>query len=116
MRKRTNMGTRIVAGALAVGVVVGLGLALNGVEARPSDSIGFARYTIKDWKAEGSRSLVIETTSGDRYRATFMGRCHDLPFSEAIGFETSAGGRFDKFSAVLTRDQKCPIRTLERIG
>jgi hypothetical protein len=105
MRKRTNMGTRIVAGALAVGVVVGLGLALNGVEARPSDSIGFARYTIKDWKAEGSRSLV-----------TFMGRCHDLPFSEAIGFETSAGGRFDKFSAVLTRDQKCPIRTLERIG
>ena len=60
--------------------------------------------------------MLITTTSGDKYRATFMNNCHSLPYSESVGFVTSPSGSLDKFGAVLVGDQKCNIRSLERIG
>ncbi|MGE0668141.1 MAG: DUF6491 family protein [Sphingomonadales bacterium] len=117
MRKRTSIVTRITAAVLTAGVVTGLFMGLNSANAAPSDSISFADFgSIKDWRAESSRSMIITTSSGDKYRATFMGRCHSLPYSESVGFVTSPSGSLDKFGAVLVRDQKCPIRSLERIG
>jgi hypothetical protein len=117
MSKRTNVIPKIVAAVLTVGVVAGLFAGLNSANAGQASSISFANFgSIKDWKAESSRTMIITTTSGDKYRATFMGTCRSLPFSESVGFVTSPGGSFDKFGAVLVRDQKCPIRSLERIG
>ncbi len=117
MSKKTNILPKIVAAVLTVGVVTGLFVGLNSANASPTNAISFANFgSIKDWKAESSRSMLITTTSGDKYRATFMGRCHSLPFSETVGFVTSPGGSLDKFGAVLVRDQKCSIRSLERVG
>lgn len=117
MKKRTNILPKIVAAVLTVGVVTGLFVGLNSANAASANAISFANFgSIRDWKAESSRSMIITTTSGDKYRATFMGTCHSLPFSETVGFVTSPGGSLDKFGAVLVRDQKCPIRSLERIG
>ena len=117
MKKRTNIVPKIVAAVLTVGVVFGLFVGLNSANAATDNAISFANFgSIKDWKAESNRSMIITTTSGDRYRATFMGACHSLPFSETVGFVTSPNGSLDKFGAVLVRDQKCPIRSLERIG
>ena len=117
MKKRTNFFPKVIAAALTAGVVTGLFLGLNSANASQSDEIGFANFgSISDWRAESSRSMILTTTSGDKYRATFMGRCHALPYAETVGFVTSPGGSFDKFGAVLVRDQKCTIRSLERIG
>jgi hypothetical protein len=117
MKQRTSIVPKIVAAVLTVGVVVGLFIGLNNANAAPMNSISFANFgAIKDWKAENARSMIITTTSGDKYRATFMNNCHSLPFSETVGFVTSPDGSLDKFGAVLVRDQKCNIRSLERIG
>ena len=116
MNERTNIVPRVVAVVLAVAVVVGLGFAIKSANAATADSISFAHHTIRDWKAESPRSMLIETISGHTYRATFMNRCHDLPFREAVGFETSPGGTFDKFSSVYVGGQKCIIKSLEKIG
>ena len=117
MKKRTSIIPKIVAATLAVGVVTGLFVGLNTANASTAASISFTNFgTIKDWKAEGSRSMVITTTSGDKYRATFMNNCYSLPHSETVGFVTSPSGSLDKFGAVLVRDQQCNIRSLERIG
>lgn len=117
MSKTTSVIPKIVAGALTVGVVVGLFAGLNTANANDANTINFANFgSIRDWKAESSRTMIITTTAGDRYRATFMGSCRSLPYSESVGFVTSPGGSLDKFGAVLVRDQKCPIRSLERLG
>ncbi len=117
MKKRTSIAPKIIAATLALGVVTGLFIGLNSANASPANSISFANFgTIKDWKADGARAMVITTTSGDKYRATFMNNCRSLPFSETVGFVTSPSGSLDKFGAVLVRDQKCNIRSLERIG
>jgi hypothetical protein len=117
MKKRTNIIPKIVAAALAVGVVVGLGIGINSANASTANSISFANFgAIKDWKADGPRAMLITTTSGDKYRATFLNNCRALPYSESVGFVTSPNGDLDKFGAVVVRDQKCMIRNLERIG
>ncbi len=117
MKKRTSIIPKIVAAVLTVGVVTGLFIGLNSANASQANSISFANFgSIKDWKAESSRSMIITTTSGDKYRATFISRCHSLPYSETVGFVTAPGGSLDKFGAVMVRDQKCNIRSLERIG
>jgi len=117
MKKRINIVPKIVAAVLTVGVVTGLFVGLNSANASPANAISFANFgSIKDWKVESSRSMIITTTSGDKYRATFMNRCQSLPYSETVGFVTSPSGSLDKFGAVLVRDQKCSIRSLERIG
>ncbi len=117
MNKRTSIIPKIVAAVLTVGVVTGLFIGLNSANASSANAISFANFgSIKDWKVESSRSMIITTASGDTYRATFASHCHGLRFSDTVGFVTSPGGSFDKFGAVLVRDQKCNIRSLERIG
>jgi hypothetical protein len=116
MNQRTNIFKRAVGAIAAAGVVASLGVGVASAHAATSDSINFAHYTIRDWKAEGPQSMIIETVSGDHYRATFMNRCHNLPFRDAVGFETSPGGTFDKFSSVHVGGQKCIIKSLEKIG
>lgn len=117
MKHTPSVTTRVAAAVVALAMVAGIGGGMNQVHAAPADSISFANFgAIRDWKAEGSKAMIIETTSGDKYRATFTNRCSSLPFSETVGFVTSPSGALDKFGAVLVRDQKCHIRTLERIG
>ncbi len=71
---------------------------------------------IRDWRpADNGRAILIEGRRGEWYRATFFSPCTSLPFADTIAFATDATGDLDKFSAVLTRDERCYFRTFERV-
>jgi hypothetical protein len=57
----------------------------------------------------------VQDARGKWYRAALMHSCFDLPYAEAIGFETGGMDRFDRFSSVVVRGQRCAISSLTRI-
>jgi len=76
-------------------------------------SIPFADHDgIRDFQADGSRGLYLQDRSGNWYRAAFFGACPGLNFTETIGYETDATGRFDKFSRIRFDHQVCALSTL----
>ena len=77
--------------------------------------IPFANSSIRSWRAPERDVLLIEANRGRWYRAEFLGPCNGLRFTEAIGFDVNSNGRFDRFSSVITRDQRCRVRSLVRI-
>ncbi len=77
--------------------------------------IPFADRTIRNWRTPSRDVVLIEAGGGQWYRADLMGSCSGLRFSETLGFETNAGGSFDRFSSIVTRDQNCPVRSLVAI-
>lgn len=111
--------TRILAAAaaalLAFGATGGIQASERALEAAaqqraaPAEaSIPFANQgSIRDWRADGRDAIFIQDMSGDWYRATLMGSCSDLPFTETVGFDVGAMGRLDKFSSVIVRGQRC---------
>ncbi len=88
----------------------------NQPPAGPSAVLHFADLGgIRDWRsADNGEAILIEGRRGQWYRATFFGRCTSLPFTDTIAFVTDATGDLDKFSAVLTADERCYFRSFER--
>jgi hypothetical protein len=80
-------------------------------------SIPFAdSHGIRTWRpAETSEAILIEGANGQWYRAEFGRHCMGLNYSEAVGFETRGTGRFDRYSVVRTRDDRCHVRSLYEI-
>jgi hypothetical protein len=75
--------------------------------------IPFANHGgIRNFVVENSETLLIEGTGGRWYRAELFSPCHDLPFTETIGFVTRGTDSFDKFSKILVRGQSCQVRSL----
>ena len=75
--------------------------------------IPFANHGgIYNWQVENDRSILIQSQGRKWYRATLFNPCFDLPFSEAIGFETDPSGSFDKFSSIRVRGQTCRLNSL----
>ncbi|MBC7985648.1 MAG: hypothetical protein H7X93_03120 [Sphingomonadaceae bacterium] len=70
---------------------------------------------IRDWDAMENDVLLIEGRNDRWYRAELYGPCLGLRFEEALGFESSPGGHFDRFSSVHTRDDECQVRSLVAI-
>jgi hypothetical protein len=80
---------------------------------RPEARIAFADHGgIWNWQAVDRDTLLIEGRDRRWYRAELMGPCTDLPFAQAIGFQSNPTGDFDKFSAVIVRGQRCSLRSL----
>lgn len=69
---------------------------------------------IWDWDVLDTTTLLIEDRSHRWYKAKLMVVCIDLPFEQKIGFESNPDGSFDKFSAIQTRQQRCPLISLTR--
>jgi hypothetical protein len=69
---------------------------------------------IWDWDVLDTTTLLIEDRARRWYKAKLMVTCIDLPFEQKIGFESSPDGSFDKFSAIQTRQQRCPLISLTR--
>jgi hypothetical protein len=67
---------------------------------------------IRDWQPDGHEALFIQDAHGRWYRATLMGSCNDLPYSERIAFLTDGTGSLDKFSAVAVKGQRCQFNSL----
>ncbi len=83
--------------------------------ARHEASISFAaEHGIRDWQADGSQGLWVRANSGAWYYGKFSFPCTGLQFQEGLHFEFNPDGSFDRWSAVLTRDQgRCLFTSFE---
>jgi hypothetical protein len=79
-----------------------------GVEA----SIVFPDRSIRNFEPDGNDGIWIEAQNRRWYYGTFIGQCHDLNFSQAIGFDTGGAAHFDRFSKIITRDDVCQLNSL----
>jgi hypothetical protein len=81
----------------------------------PEVQINFANHGgIWDWSVVDNKTLLIQDRSRRWYKATLLVNCIDLPFGQKLGFESNPDGSFDKFSAIQTRGQRCPLISLVR--
>jgi len=70
---------------------------------------------VKDWRAEGLNSLLIQGNNSQWYRATLFSECFGLPWAEHIAFVTSPNGSLDQFSSILVSGQQCYFKNVEKI-
>jgi hypothetical protein len=74
-------------------------------------------YRIEDWKALSNESLIIRTNDGKRYRATLMGRCIGLKFTDTIAFVTRGERTVDRFAGIMLPDgSRCYFKTFEAVS
>jgi hypothetical protein len=69
---------------------------------------------IIDWQVVDSKTLLVKDRSARWYKATLFGTCFDLPTATSrLAFEPNPNGSFDKFSAIIVRDQqRCQLSSL----
>ena len=80
-------------------------------------SIPFLNHRgIDNWAADGTETLYIQDAFRRWYRAKLFSRCVDLPYAEAIGFETRGNDTFDRFGTIIVRGQRCSIESLVTSG
>jgi hypothetical protein len=81
--------------------------------ARPAE-IAFADLGgIDDWRVSKDGALLIRSTGGRYFRATFFGSCPELPFAERVGFVTEADGSLDRWSSIYADGDRCYFRTFD---
>ena len=96
-------------GALAI---VGIGSAAAAQNA----SIPFINQGgIRDWQAPNERTLYVQGRNRQWFRAELAGVCRGLDSVNSIGFDTGHSNRFDRFSSVTVRGQRCRVTSLERV-
>lgn len=80
-------------------------------------SLPFSNHRIQSFHVARDNSLILRAGANRWYRATVWAPCaHDLRWAhENIALDTRPNGTLDRFSAVVVRGQRCPIRTLDRI-
>jgi hypothetical protein len=74
--------------------------------------IPFAKSNIWNWQVVDDKTVLIQDQARRWYKATLFGTCTNLPFADKVGFDSSPGDTFDKFSALLVRGQRCPLASL----
>ena len=96
---------------LAVSLLIGGGNAAadTGRPARGEASIPFVNHGVWNWQADGSRGVYVQDQHRRWYYARLMSNCFDLPFAQAIGFETRGIDTLDRFGTVIVGGQRCPI-------
>jgi hypothetical protein len=78
----------------------------------PEAQIPFAKRNIWNWQVVDDQTVLIQDLGRRWYKATLFGHCINLSFANRIAFDSSPSGTFDKFSAILVREQRCPLRSL----
>lgn len=74
-------------------------------------------YRIDDWKALSSEELIIRTNDGHSYRATLMGKCFGLKFTDKIAFVTRGERTVDRFAGIMLPDgTRCYFKTFEPVS
>jgi hypothetical protein len=78
-------------------------------------SIPFAAHNgIRNWQADGSQGLWVQSNSGAWYYGRFSFPCSGLQFKEALRFKFNPDGAFDRWSEVSTREAgRCLFKTFE---
>ncbi|WP_405228245.1 DUF6491 family protein [Lentisalinibacter sediminis] len=114
-----NRTVRMILPVAAVALLAGCATQTSPNEppAGPSAVLHFADLGgLRNWRSvENGRAILIEGRRGQWYRATFFSPCTSLPFASTIAFATDTTGDLDKFSSILTRNERCYFRTFERL-
>ncbi len=101
--------------ALSLSVTGPSAQAAAAPQAAAQASIPFVNHNgIRDWRAIDSRTLYVQDRRRQWYRATLFAPCFDLPFAQAIGFETRGPDRLDRFSTLRVRGDRCALSSLEK--
>src|SRR3546814_11380424 len=77
-----------------------------GVEASivfPSDS------SIRNWRADRGRGILIQDRKGDWYYGTFAVYCRDVDIAQAIGVATRGTQRLDRFAQLIVRVERVQV-------
>ncbi|ARR52881.1 hypothetical protein HY78_05180 [Rhizorhabdus wittichii DC-6] len=103
--------------ALAGALLTGAAMADAAAKGPPEASIPFANHgSIDNWQADGRDALYVQGPGRQWYHARLMAPCQDLPFANAIGFETRGTSDFDRFSTIVVRGQRCPVQSVVKSG
>ena len=78
----------------------------------PEAQIPFAKTNIWNWQVVDDKTVLIQDQGRRWYKATLYGTCINLSFVQRIAFDSSPDGTFDKFSAILVRGERCPLKSL----
>ncbi|MHB1204150.1 MAG: DUF6491 family protein [Rhodospirillaceae bacterium] len=104
---------RIVLGIAALVLAASLARAAEPTAKPVEAQILFANQGgIRDWRALDDKGLYVRGQDGQWYYATLFASCFGLPSTTGIGFVTTPGGGFDKFSAIVVENNKCPVVSL----
>jgi len=86
--------------------------AASAAASAPEAQIPFAKTNIWNWQVVDDKTVLIQDQGRRWYKATLYGTCINLSFVERIAFDSSPDGTFDKFSAILVRGERCPLKSL----
>jgi hypothetical protein len=84
--------------------------------AKPAEaSIPLANHGgILDWRADGSRGMWIEASSGHWFYASFSSQCTTLPIAIGLKFVPEPSGVLSRWSSIrLEHNRRCFFRTLQ---
>lgn len=74
-------------------------------------------YRIHDWSAPNERTLIVESITGERYRADLMNNCIGLRFTNSLAFVTGGTNQLDRYSGIVLPDgTRCMFRSFTRIA
>jgi hypothetical protein len=69
---------------------------------------------IRDWRADGSRGMWIEASSGRWFYASFSSQCTTLPIAIGLKFVPEPSGVLSRWSSIrLEHNERCFFRTLQ---
>lgn len=77
-------------------------------------AIPFPRTGIRTWHADTDRILFVQDHRRRWYRVELMRPCLGIQYNYALGFDTRGLSRFDRYSYVLARGQRCPVNSVVR--
>ena len=79
----------------------------------PEVQIPFAKTNIWNWQVVDDNTVLIQDQGRRWYKATLFRPCINLSFvANRIAFDSNPSGAFDKFSAILVRGERCPLKSL----
>jgi hypothetical protein len=111
--RNLNLAKALMLGALAAGSASALAADEPAPPAAPAEAqIPFAKRNIWNWQVIDDKTVLIQDQGRRWYKATLFGTCTNLPFADKVGFDSSPGDTFDKFSALLVRGQRCQLSSL----
>jgi hypothetical protein len=73
----------------------------------------FGTRQIKDWQVIDDKTIIIDTYSYGKYKATFTQPCMGIRSTETIGFMTRGPYALDKYTTIFLGDgERCFIQEL----
>ncbi|MEL1249616.1 DUF6491 family protein [Aurantiacibacter gilvus] len=111
-----------VAPAVALGLLSAPAAAQDVADTAPAAEraeearIPFLNYgAIRSWRADDRDTLYIQDRRRNWYRAELMAPAHELPYANAIGFDTGPIGHLDRFAVLVVEGRRIPLKSLVQV-